>query len=134
VPDKYSTAATDNYRLARSKYMVSPGDGTYNIIHIPKFAFVKRVWTVVETAFTAPGATLTVGFIGNGEAANTDAFMDSSNTQPTLIGTRSSSEDNREFCQGKYFNTARGAITVTTDDNAGTAGKFYVIVEYSVLK
>ena len=134
MADKYSIAATDNYRLARSKYMVTPADATYNIIAMPKFAFVKRVWTVVETAFTDPGATLSVGFMGNGETADTDAFMDSDNSQQSQIGTRSSSEDNRANCQGKYFNSARGAITVTTDDNGGTAGKFYVIVEYSVLK
>jgi len=125
--------ASDAIRLHASKTLVSPADGTHNVVRLPKYAFVTRVWTNITTAFSAPGATLTVGFVGNGEAADTDAFMGTAATQPTLAALRASSEDNNPASQGKYFSAAGGMVTVTTDDNSGTAGTFTVFVEFYVI-
>jgi len=134
MPDRYSTAASDNYRLARSKLMIEPADGSYNIIHLPRFTFVKKVWVRIDTAYGDAGATMTVGFIGNGESADPDAFMTSTECDPDATGMKTSVGGTADEAEGKWFDTARGAITVDVDDNGGTVGTFTVFVEYTVLK
>lgn len=124
---------SDAVRCAASKTLVSPADGTHNVIRIPQYALVTRVWTNITTAFGSAGATLDVGFLGNGETADTDAFMGTAATQPNTAALRSSSEDNNPASQGKYFSDAGGMITVTTDDDSSTAGTFTVFAEYYVI-
>jgi hypothetical protein len=48
--DFYTNAFADNYRLAKSRIIVSPSTATYNVIRIPKYAFVSDVWIQVVIA------------------------------------------------------------------------------------
>ena len=134
MADYISTSRhADSPRIVASKSIVAPVDGTHTCIRIPHRAMVTRVWTDVTTAFGSAGAVLTIGFVGNGETADPDAFMGTAATQPNLVAMRSSSEDNNPASQGKYFADAGGLITATTDDNGSTAGNFAVFAEYYVV-
>jgi hypothetical protein len=79
--DLLCTAAADNMRLARSKNLVTLADGTYNLIRIPKYAFVDQIWFYVSQAYAGGAAgSATLGFVGNGETADPDGFMDATIT------------------------------------------------------
>lgn len=131
--DALSQRMSDRPILAISKRMVTPADATYNIIRIPKYAFITDVWVLVTTAYTAGGSTLTVGWLGNGQTAVPAGFMSSDIARPTSTGLKRAQQDTLISGEGKYFFTAGGAITVTTDDNAGTAGTFWVFCNYYVI-
>lgn len=134
MPDKYSVQASDNYRLAKSKPMIAPADGTYNLIHLPKFAFIKNVWVRKDSAYASASASMTVGFIGNGETADPDAFLTNTEADPDATGMATMRGGTGAEANGKWFDTARGALTVTVDDSSAAAGNFQVFCEYTVLK
>lgn len=131
--DAISYRLSDRPMLARSKRMVAPADGTYNLIRVPTKAFVTDVWVLITTAFTAAGSTLTVGWLGNGETADPDGFITNDIAKPTVAGLKCAVHDTLTSWPGKYFSSASGLITCTTDDNAGTAGTFWVFVNYYVI-
>jgi hypothetical protein len=131
--DAISYRLSDRPMLAKSKRMVTPADGTYNLIRLPTKAFVTDVWVLVTTAFTAAGSTLTVGWLGNGETADTDGFLTNDIAKPTVAGLKCAVHDTLTSWPGKYFNSASGLITCTTDDNGGTAGTFWVFCNYYVI-
>lgn len=122
---------SDQVWVARSATFVDPDDGYYGVIKIPKCAFITQLWVVITTAFTAAGAILTIGFEGNGDTANTQAFMSTDVTKPTATGIKRSYVENVLAIEGKWFSTNRGMITVTTDDQGGTAGTFTVFAEFA---
>jgi len=131
--DFYGQHFSDNYRIARSKKLIEPADGVWNIIRIPRFAFVTEVWIEMLTAYGDAGATLTVGWVGNGETADPDGFILSAVIDPDATGMTKASEGTATGGQGKYFRDASGYITITSDDNAGSIGTFWVFAQYSVL-
>jgi len=131
--DFYTSAFSQNYMFARSKKMAAPADATYNVIRIPRYAFVKQVWVLITTAYTLGTATLEIGWMGNKEVAVTDGFMTSDVTVPNALGLKVMIDVSISSQPGKYFSAASGAITVTTDDDGGTAGTFFVFVDYSVI-
>jgi hypothetical protein len=133
MSDFYTSAFSQNYMFARSKKFTTPTDGTYNIIRIPRFGFVKNIWVKISTAFTAAGATLTVGWKGNKETAVLAGFMTTDNTVPTATGLKVMQDISVASFPGKWFDAASGAITITTDDDGGTAGTFFVFCDYSVI-
>ena len=123
---------SDNFRLVRSKHIVAPlVAGTYGVIRIPKFAFVRNVWVLVGTVVTGTIVENTIGFNGNGETADTDFFFAASDALGLDAGVQSSDGGTMPF-SGKWFNNASGSITITAAD-AWTAGKIIVFAEYSVL-
>lgn len=126
-------AAADNYRLARSKSLVTPADDTYNLIRIPKFSFISSVWLFISSAYSLSTATLTVGWAGNGETAQPAGFMSSDISKPNEVGLKKAMRDTLVAYEGKYFSDAGGMITLTTDDNGGTAGTCMILVQYCVL-
>jgi hypothetical protein len=128
-----STALSDRFFFAKSKRMVAPADATYNIIRIPKNGFVLDVWVKITTAYTAAGSTLTIGWLGNGETAVTNGFMTVDVAKPTVVGLKRAQHDTLTSWEGKYFYSAGGMITCTTDDNSGTAGTFWVFATYTVI-
>lgn len=131
--DAMSYRMSDRPFLARSKRMVAPADATYNLIRVPVKAFVTDVWVVITTAFTAAGSVLTVGWLGNGETADPDGFITTDISEPTVAGLKCAVHDTLTSWPGKYFYTSGGVITCTTDDNAGTAGTFWVFANYYVI-
>ena len=124
---------SDNFRLARSVKLIAPADETYCLIDIPQFAFVADVWLYKATAYGDAGATLSVGFIGNGEVADPDGFIDATLCDADAAGMVRAVGDAQPGSQGKWFNDASGAITATCDDNAGTVGTFFLMALYSVI-
>ena len=122
----FSNKSADNFRLYRSGKLATPADGTYNVIRIPRYAFVKGVYIDIQTAYTNAGAILTVGWSGNGEVAVPAGFITTSVSDPTVAGCKAAFNDTLASFPCKYFDAANGYITVTTDDNGGTAGTFNV--------
>jgi len=121
-----SKKAADNFRLARSHTLAAPADGSYDLIALPRYAFVMGTWVFISTAYVDAGATITVGFKGNGESADVDYFMLSATAIPNATGTKTGTVE-------KWFNDQRGMITVDCDDNGDTAGTFIVFAAYTVL-
>jgi hypothetical protein len=132
--DFNSVIAADNIRLARSKNLVSLADGTYNIIQLPRYSFVKDVWLYISTAYAGGDGVATVGFTGNGETADPDAFINGVWAAATVTGVKRMTAGYGAWAQGKWFDTASGQITITLDDLAATTLlKGVVFVEYTVI-
>jgi hypothetical protein len=135
MPDLISRIASDNFRVARSKTLVNLADGTYNIIPIPRYAFVSGIWLIVTTAYAggADGAA-TIGFTGNGESADADGFMDAAACGARATGTKVMWDDGQPGSKGKWFSAASGMLTITLDDGSDTTLMIgTVIMQYSVI-
>jgi len=130
--DAYTSKASDAFRLEASKLMLAPADATYNIIKIPRFAFVTDVWVQIVTAFTV-NASITVGWLGNGETAVADGFITTEIADPLTVGIKRAFNSTAVTFPGKYFSEASGAITVTVADNDGAVGNFRVFVQFTVI-
>jgi hypothetical protein len=135
MPDFISTRAADNYRLARSNSLVALADGTYSLIRIPKFAFVDGVWLYITTAYSGGAAgAVTIGFTGNGEAADPDGFMDATACGGRATGYKFSGDDTQPGSQGKWFNTASGLLTITLSQGTDTTLMTGIVfMRYTVL-
>jgi len=116
-----------------SKILVTPADATHTVCRIPKNTLVTNIIVNKTVAYSVAGAVVTIGFTGNGEAADVDAFMSEATFNPQVVGTSSIHQGAVKNSGGKYF-TQAGAITVTSNDNTGVAGTFQVFVEYIQLK
>jgi len=132
MPDLYTHAFSDNTRLAKGKTMIAPADGTWNLVALPRFTFVKTVWLWVVSAYAGGAPVVTIGFIGNGEVADVDAFMTNVETDPTFVGMKNSLHGTGAWADGKYFDAASGAITLTTTKGT-TAGNLIMFVDYAVI-
>lgn len=130
-----SFSASDNFRLARSKTLYELDDDTYDLILLPKFAFVMNIWFYVSVAYAggASGAA-TIGFKGNGETADPDGFMDATACAARVAGYKQMLDDAQPGSKGKWFNEASGFLTITL--SAGTDTTLlqgFVMCQYSVL-
>ena len=135
MPDLICTAAADNFRLARSKQLVSLADGTYNLIRIPKYAFVDEIWFYVSTAYAGgAGGAATIGFLGNGETADPDGFMDAAAAGGRATGMKFMSSDAQPGSKGKWFTTAGGMLTITLAEATDTTLLIgVVLMRFSVI-
>ncbi len=132
MADFYTHSFSDNIRLAKSKPLLAPADGTYNLIRIPHFALVKGVWVWITTPYIGGAPNVTVGFTGNKETADLDGFMDSVAVDPTVVGLKAAMGGNAVWADGKYFDQGSGAITLSTVKGT-TAGTVIVFVDYAVV-
>ena len=110
--DMFSTIAADNFRLCKSKRVIVSVDDTYNLIKIPKRAYVTHVNLQILTPFddqTVDG-TLSVGFSGNKEASNATYFLSTTEAAALVAGNKLSTKP-------KYFDAGSGIITLTAVDN-----------------
>lgn len=132
MTDKFSIKAADNYRLARSGSIIEPEAATYNLIRLPQYAFVNDVWLLVTVAGSSD--TVDVGFIGNGEVADPDYFLDRAYTlvDSSGIGMYRATQDTTTNFAGKWFSDASGVVTLTVGTTQST-GNFIVFVEYTVI-
>lgn len=133
--DLYSTAAADNQRLVRSKTWNALADGTYNILRVPRYAFVSDVWLRISTAFAGTGSPIiTVGWLGNGETAAPAGFMSNDISKPLETGVKRAQRDTLVSFPGKWFDNGPGVITVTVDDDGcATKAVFIVFASYTVI-
>jgi len=130
MTDIFTTAFADNVRLAKSKTIITPSAATYNLIRLPKFAFVKRVWLEVSTVGSSN--TISIGWTGNGETAQAAGFLSTDIAQATVLGIKESINDTLTTSKAKYFDSASGAITMTVGTTQ-SAGLFHVFCEYTVI-
>jgi hypothetical protein len=135
MPDFLSNIAADNLRLCRSKTLLNLADGTYNLIVIPRYAFVIESWVIITTAYAGgSGATGTLGFVGNGESADPDGFMDATQMAVRVAGTKRMTPDTQPGSQGKWFNTAGGLLTITLAASTDTTLMIgHVFMMFSVI-
>ncbi len=125
--------AADAPRCVRSVTLIEPADDTYALIQIPHYAYVLDVILHKTTAYGDAGATISVGFIGNGETADPDGFIDTTLGNADAADVIRASGDAQPGSQGKWFNDAGGMITVTCDDNGGTVGTFFIVAHFFVI-
>jgi len=127
--------ASDNYRLVRSKTLLNLDSDTYDIIYVPRYAFVTDLWLYVSVAMAGGGAgTVTIGFKGNGETADPDGFMDAGTCICTATGYKRAIQDAQPASQGKWFNDAAGCITITIANGTHTTLMTgFVFAQFSVL-
>jgi len=132
--DFYTNQAADNFRLARSRTFVEPADGTYNILRIPKYTFVLEVFLNLKQACSGGSPSITIGFVGNKETADPDAFLTNTEAAPGSTGLKTSKGGTAAWADGKYFDGGSGAITLTFAAGGATA-RFIgnVFVMYSVV-
>jgi hypothetical protein len=132
MPDFFSNASSDNFRLLKSKPLSGAVTaGTYGLLRVPKWAFVSGVWVWVETVCSA--TDVTVGWSGNTETANTVGFLSSDIVDAGVVGIKVATKDTLASAVGKYFDKGTGEITVTLG-TTWTTGKLYVFCQYSVIR
>lgn len=134
MTDLFTHQFADNIRMARSKAMIKPAAATYNLIRIPRFAFVSDVVFYVKTAGST--ATIQVGMIGNGAAADPDFFLNATDAAANAAGYKRAKYDygTSDFVthSGVWFQTASGVITATVGTTQ-TSGEFIVFATYMVI-
>jgi hypothetical protein len=133
--DFQSFSASDNFRLARSKTLYELADGTYNIIQIPKFAFIDQLWFIVTQAYAGgSGGNATIGWTGNATTASAAGFMAAGTTLARAAGTKIMTADTAAGSKGKWFSDGSGCVTITLAASTdSTALRGFVFVRYSVL-
>jgi hypothetical protein len=133
--DFQSFSASDNFRLARSKTLYDLADGTYNLILLPKYAFVSQVWFYVTQAYAGgAGGSATIGYSGNGTTAAATGFMDATAAGGRATGMKIMTEDTEAGSKGKWFTGGSGFVTITLAASTDTTLlRGYVFVKYSVL-
>ena len=133
--DYLTQASSDNFRFARSKVIISPADGTYPVIRMPKFAFLIDLFFQLVTPYTAASSgTITLGLIGGGETADPDAFLEDVYIGSETAGWSRMSGGSAAQAEGFWFNEASGlvSLTVAVGDSAATI-KCQAIAMYTVI-
>ena len=135
MTDKFSHKLADNYKLAMSGLFVTTGANadTFNIIRIPKLAFVDDVWLEVTTACTA-ACTITIGYGAYGSVvAAPSGFMSNDIAKPQEVGMKRAQRDNMLSFPGRYFAAGNSILTATTTGTF-TAGVWRVFMSYSIIR
>ncbi len=136
MTDFISTAMSETNILARSKRLYNKADDVYSIIRIPRYAVVTELLVQVTTPYsggTGDSSSLLVGFSGNKEVANPDAFIDSI-ADCEVAGMYRMTDDAAAESEGKWFNDGSGMLTITLDHGDHTVLlDAMVFMQYSVL-
>ena len=129
MTDFYRNKLADNYKLAVSGlFNVPTVSSTYDIIRIPHWAFVYDVYFEVVT-LDSGGALIEVGFKGNGDTADPNYFL---TTSAGVLSAAAIIVPDGKFA--KYFSSASGTITLTTNGTAVTTAQYRVFVGYAVIQ
>ena len=130
-----SFSASENFRLARSKPLVTLADGTYDLIMIPKYAFVMNVWFQVTQAYAgAASGSATIGWKGNATTADPDGFMDAAWAAALVTGMKEMHGDTQPGSKGKWFSDGSGFLTITLSKGTDTTLLIgQVFMQFSVL-
>ena len=117
----YTRIAANNFRFARSRLIQAPENGIYEVIRIPRFAFVE-VFLNKITASTV--GTLKIGFQGNREPTVDDFFFTNTEAAGGVVEILKSADL-------KYFTQGSGSIILTTA--SAFDGDIEVLARYSVI-
>jgi len=133
MPDFFSNAASDNFRLLKSKPLsgTAATAGTWSLLRIPKWAFISNLWVWVETACNVED--ITIGWSGNTQTAVPTGFMTADILDATVVGYKVAVKDTLLSSGQKYFNLGTGAITATLG-TTWASGKLTVFCQYSVIR
>ena len=128
--DIISVKAADNYRMGRSRTILTPAAATYWVMRIPRYTLITDVWLWVKVAGSSD--TVSIGWLGNGETAQAAGFLSTGIAEATLIGMKRAKSDTLVSFEGKYFNAASGLLTMTVGTTQST-GEFHIFAEYTVI-
>jgi len=133
MPDFFSNAVSDNFRLLKSKPMSGAAvtAGVWSLMRIPKWAFISNVWVYIETACAK--LDVTIGWSGNTETAVPAGFFSADVLDAGTVGYKSAVHDTAVAFGQKYFDKGTGALTLTAG-TTWTTGKLYVFCQYSVIR
>lgn len=128
------TAETDELRLVNSPELLDPADNVYHLVRVPWHALITNIYLHLISPFGST-SVITVGFDGNKEVADEDAFLLDANIVPDgAILTRSLKDSTAVNGGGKWFNANSGAITVSvTKGDALVTAALRLFVEYKVI-
>ncbi len=113
--DYFAQASSDNIRLAKSRYILAPDDGTHNVIRMPRFAFLIDVFFQLITPYSgASSGLITLGLIGNGAVADPDAVLVDVYIGSETAGMSRMSGGSAVAAEGYWFDDASGVVTLTS--------------------
>lgn len=128
--DLLSNKSADNFRILKSRTILTPNAGTYNLLNIPRRAFITDVWLFV--AVVGDSDTVTIGWTGNGDTAVTNGFITTDIANIQFTGMKKATADTLTSGGSKYFDTSGGQITMTVGTTQNT-GRFYVFVRHTII-
>jgi hypothetical protein len=128
--DIISVKAADNYRIGKSRTILTPSADTYWLYRFPRYTFVTDVWLLVPTAGSSD--TVSIGWAGNGETAQAAGFLSVDIAAVMETGMKRARHDTLVAFEGKYFDDASGLLTMTVGTTQ-TTGEFHVFVQYSII-
>jgi hypothetical protein len=128
--DIISVKAADNYRIGKSRTILTPSADTYWLYRFPRYTLVTDVWLYVPTAGSSD--TVSIGWTGNGETAQAAGFMSLDIAAVMETGMKRAQHDTLVAFEGKYFDDASGLLTMTVGTTQ-TTGEFHVFVQYSII-
>jgi hypothetical protein len=128
--DIISVKAADNYRIGKSRTILTPSADTYWLYRFPRYTLVTDVWLYVPVA--GDSKTVSIGWVGNGEVAQAAGFLSVDIADVTVIGMKRAQKDTLVAFEGKYFDDAGGLLSMTVGTTQGT-GEFHVFVQYSII-
>lgn len=130
--DAYTNKCSDQI-LTYTTTQTFSADGTYNLVRIPRYALIHECKAQVITALDGSGAA-TLGFSGNGETADTDAFMDAATFGADVTGLKSMLAGSADLAEGKYFSDGTGSLTLTLAKGTSTTNlKVRIFCTYTVI-
>jgi len=128
--DIISVKAADNYRIGKSRTILTPAAATYWLYRFPRYTLVTDVWLYVPTAGSSD--TVSIGWVGNGETAQAAGFLDIDVAAVMETGMKRAQHSTLVAFEGKYFNSAGGLLTMTVG-TIQTTGEFHVFVQYTII-
>ena len=136
---KLGNRSSDNFRVIRSGKITLSESDDYAILRLPKKALLTGLWIEIVTASTVPvtgtpdAQTIKVGFTGNGESADDDFFAQlTAGATPATLDSKVTGVT--DLTKLKWFDKARGTITVTTDvEDAVIKAVVRLWAQYSVI-
>jgi hypothetical protein len=130
--DRHSEA--DNMRFVKSVALLDAASDTYFLARVPWYAFVTNVIVQLISPYGLT-SVMTVGFAGNKETADPDAFLLNADIDPDgSVLTRSSLAGTGVNKGGKWFDQASGVITLTlTKGDAAATASARLFVEYKLI-
>lgn len=128
--DIISVKAADNYRIGKSRTILTPSADTYWLYKFPRYTLVTDVWLYVPVAGSSD--TVSIGWVGNGEVAQAAGFLDTDVANVMVTGMKRAQHSTMVAFEGKYFDDAGGLLTMTVG-TAQTTGEFHVFVQYTII-